>query len=73
MNQEAESQGQERAERKRYTAGGASGSTVYGLGLVGAAIYYLQNAETFMVGVVGVLKAIVWPAIVVYKWLGMLG
>jgi hypothetical protein len=45
-------------------------NAVYGLGLIGAAIYYIQQADTFWVGVLGLLKAIVWPVFVVYKLLG---
>jgi hypothetical protein len=43
---------------------------IYSLGFVGAAVYYIQHATTFWVGVVGLLKAIVWPAFLVYKLLG---
>lgn len=49
------------------------GGAVYGLGLVGALIYFIQNSDTFWIGVLGVLKAFVWPAFVVYKLLGFLG
>jgi hypothetical protein len=45
---------------------------VYGLGLIGALIYYIQHATTIVMGLLGVLKAIVWPAMVVYQVLGML-
>jgi hypothetical protein len=45
---------------------GSSGA-VYGLGFVGAAVYFIGHATSFWVGVLGVLKAIVWPAFVVYK------
>mgnify|MGYP001166073426 CR=1 FL=1 len=44
---------------------------VYGLGLIGAAVFYIQAATTFWGGVVGILKAIVWPAFLIYKLLGM--
>ena len=44
----------------------ASGGAVYGLGLIGAAVYFISNAETFLVGVIGLLKAIVWPAFLIY-------
>ena len=47
------------------------GGGFYFLGMVGAAVYYIQNAEGFWNGVVGLLKALVWPAMLVYKWLGM--
>lgn len=42
------------------------GSAVYGLGLIGAAVYYISNAATFWIGVIGFLKALVWPAFLVY-------
>ena len=45
---------------------------VYGLGLIGALIYYLQHATTFVIGLVGVVKAIVWPAMIVYRLLEFL-
>jgi len=42
-------------------------STVYGLGFIGAVIYYISTATTFWLGVLGFLKAIVWPAFLVYE------
>ena len=48
-----------------------TGGAVYFLGFVGAAIYYIQQATGFWQGVLGVLKAIVWPAFIVYKLLGL--
>jgi len=48
------------------------GDAVYGLGLIGAAVYYIQHATTFTMGLLGVLKAIVWPAIVLYNLLDFL-
>jgi len=50
---------------------GVSGG-VYGLGFIGAAIYFIQHATTFWMGVVGVGKAIVWPAFLIYKMLELL-
>ena len=44
----------------------SSSGAVYGLGFIGAAIYYISTATGFWVGVVGVLKAIVWPTFLVY-------
>jgi len=62
----------ENCEKKKCgTSGAASGA--YGLGFVGALIYYIQHADTFWVGVVGLLKALVWPAFLVYKLLEFLG
>jgi len=45
----------------------------YFLAFIGASVYYIQNATSFGNGVLGVLKAIVWPAILIYKLLGFLG
>jgi hypothetical protein len=38
---------------------------VYGLGFIGAVVYYVQHATTFWMGVVGFFKAIFWPAMLV--------
>ena len=51
---------------------GAAGA-VYGLGVVGAAVYYISHAAGFWMGVIGFLKAIVWPAFLVYGLLKFLG
>jgi hypothetical protein len=48
-------------------------SAIYGLGFIGAAIYYISNATNFWMGVLGFLKAVVWPAFLVYEWLKFLG
>jgi hypothetical protein len=45
----------------------------YGLGFIGAVIYYISTATSFWMGVLGVLKAIVWPAFLVYEALKFLG
>ena len=51
--------------------GGAS-CAIYGFGLIGAAVYYFQHADSFMMGVGGLVKAIGWPAVLLYKVLQML-
>jgi len=48
-----------------------TGWGIYGLGFIGAAIYYLQHATSFWNGVLGILKAIVWPVFAIMKILGM--
>ena len=45
---------------------------VYGMGFIGAAIYFIGHALTFGQGVLGLLKAIVWPVLVVIKLLEFL-
>lgn len=49
--------------KHRTGAGGA----VYGLGFIGALIYFIQHATTFLGGVLGFFKALVWPAFLIYK------
>ncbi|MGB5820477.1 MAG: hypothetical protein WBG90_13415 [Saonia sp.] len=51
----------------------SSSNVVYVLGFIGAAIYYIQIATGFWAGVIGVLKALVWPAFLVYEILIHLG
>jgi hypothetical protein len=46
------------------------GGFIWFLGFIGAFIYYLQQADTFVAGVVAFLKALAWPAFLVYKLLG---
>jgi len=52
---------------------GAPSGVVYGFGLIGAAIYFISHATTFWMGVLGFLKAIVWPAFLVYEAFKHLG
>jgi hypothetical protein len=44
-------------------------NAVYGLGLIGAAVYYISIATSFWMGALGLAKAIVWPAFLVYELL----
>ena len=46
---------------------GAPSGAVYGLGFIGSAVYFISVATGFWMGVLGFLKAIVWPAILVYE------
>jgi hypothetical protein len=50
---------------------GGSGA-LYGLGVIGALIYYLQQATNFLMGLLGFIKAFFWPAVVVYRVFQML-
>ena len=52
---------------------GAFGGGAYGLAFLGALIYFIQQASGFWMGVVGVLKAMVWPAMLVYHVLKYIG
>jgi len=53
--------------------GGGGGGAVYGLGFIGACVYFIGTAPTFWLGVLGFLKAIVWPAFLVFAALKSLG
>ena len=44
----------------------ASGA-IYGLGFIGAAVYFISTATGFWIGVLGFLKAMVWPVFIVYE------
>jgi hypothetical protein len=46
-----------------------SSSALYGLGFIGALIYFIQHATSFGMGALGFLKALVWPAVLIYKLL----
>lgn len=46
-----------------------SDNKCYAMGFIGASIYYISTATSFWIGVLGVLKAIVWPAFLVYELL----
>ena len=50
--------------KEHKTCGG-----IYGLTFIGAAVYFIQHSASFWEGMLGFLKAIVWPAIVMYKLL----
>ena len=53
--------------------GCSSKGCVYGLGFLGAVIYYVSTATSFWAGVLGILKALVWPLFLVYEVLKFLG
>lgn len=61
-------------EKKTFNRkGNAPSGAVYCLGFIGAAIFYISIAPTFWVGVLGFLKAIVWPVFLVLEALKFLG
>ena len=57
---------------KQRMGGSGGGSAVYGIGFVGALIYFIQHATSFGDGLLGILKAIVWPGLLVYRVLELL-
>lgn len=57
--------------KNNVNSGGMLGGA-YFMTIVGAAVYFLHNAASFWGGVLGILKAFVWPAFVIYKVLDLL-
>ena len=47
-------------------------NSIYGLGVIGALVYFIQHATSFWEGLLGVVEAIFWPAVIVYKALELL-
>lgn len=63
----------EKKERKKPIDRHTTDSALYFFGFIGAVIYYISTASTFWIGVIGVLKAMVWPAFLVFEALKFLG
>jgi len=57
---------------EKGTRGGSASSGFYGLGFIGALVFYLQQATSIWTGLIGIGKAIVWPAFLVYDLLSFL-
>ena len=61
-------------QRRTRQASAGGGNAVYGLGLIGALVFFWQQADTFGEYLLAVLKAVVWPAFLVYEaFQGLLG
>jgi len=58
---------------KSNRGAGGGGGAVYGLGLIGAVVYYWQEANGFWEHLWAIGEGILWPALVVYDLLGHLG
>jgi hypothetical protein len=54
------------AEYKKQASGGAGMFGGYGLMFIGVAVYYIHQADSFGAGILGFLKALVWPAFLMY-------
>jgi hypothetical protein len=66
-NDKADSCSYEPGESKRRRKNMGDGGAIYGMGLIGAVIYFIQHSTTFAEGAIGVLKAIFWPGVLIYK------
>jgi len=45
----------------------ADSGAIFGLGFIGSVIYFISTASDFWMGVLGVLKSLVWPAVMAYE------
>jgi hypothetical protein len=53
-------------------SGGGGADAVYGIGMIGAWVYYFKRAESTEARVKAFFKGLVWPAFVVYDLLVLL-
>lgn len=51
----------------KQSGGGGGGSPVYGLGFIGAAVWFWNQSDDPKERAVGLLKALVWPAYLVHR------
>lgn len=53
---------------------GGHGGAIYGLGLIGAVVYFFQHIGSVTFGnvVMAIIKSIAWPALIVFKVLELL-
>jgi hypothetical protein len=54
-------------QKPKVVVQGGGSDSVYGLGFIGALVYFIGQAKDFREGVIGFFKAVVWPAILVYE------
>jgi hypothetical protein len=43
--------------------------TLYGMAMIGALVYFVRHAETFGTVVLGIVKGLFWPAVLMYRLL----
>ncbi len=68
MSDQAARQATEKPSRRPSAGANAgNGGAVYGFGLIGAAVYFWQRADSPTARGLALLKAVVWPAFLVYE------
>lgn len=63
---------QQTSQKRNVIYQRTTSEAVYGLGLIGAWIYYIGHATTIWLGLLGIFKGIFWPAMLVYELLKFL-
>ncbi len=56
-------------ERRHHVHEKSMWGGFYGMGFIGAAVYFISHAVSFWGGVWGFCKALFWPAVLMYKLL----
>ncbi|MGY1497415.1 hypothetical protein ACW4TU_12595 [Streptomyces sp. QTS52] len=59
-------------DRREWGSKRGGGDAVYGLGFIGALVYYCGQAHSFWPVITGIGKSLVWPAFLVYQVLNHL-
>lgn len=62
----------EEIKKTRNHSGSGIAGGAYFMGFVASAVFYIQNAASFGAGVLGFLKALIWPAFLVYNLMGFI-
>lgn len=57
----------EKEFHKNHHVGGCGSGAIYGLGVIGALFYFLQNVIGFVPILMGIGKAIFWPALLIFR------
>ncbi len=65
--------GMRRGRQGRRDAPPSNSGAVYGLGMIGALVYFFGTAESGPERVLAFGKAVVWPALLVYRAFRTLG
>ncbi|MCA9388215.1 hypothetical protein KC644_00455 [Candidatus Berkelbacteria bacterium] len=47
--------------------GGVCGGGIYGVGMIGALVYFFNQADSFGGYIFAILKALIWPGFLVYQ------
>lgn len=55
--------------KNHHCHGHGDPGAIYGLGVIGALFYFLQDVHTLGAIIIGIGKAIFWPAILMFKLL----
>jgi len=58
---------EQKPRRQKVVYKKGTSEAVYGLGMIGAWVYFISHATTFWMGVLGIVKGVFWPAILIYE------